>query len=238
MDFGLMSSLSAEELKELKNRAMMAEKADGLFTVRIGVVGGHLDAAHLKTIAELAERFAQGEVHLTTRQGVEIPHVPYENLAPLRAALEDAGLRLASAGKCVRGIVACPGTYCKFGQIDTQSLARRLHDKFGGRGNLPHKFKISIAGCRHGCTKPQENDFGILGTAKGFDVFVGGKMGKSPRFADRLPGTIGSDAELEATIEAVLRWFSAHGSLGERLGSTLDRLGTAQFLAELGGNPS
>lgn len=216
----------------------MAEKGDELFSVRIGVVGGHLDAVQLKTIGELAERFAQGEVHLTTRQGVEIPHVPYENLEPMRKALENSGLRLASAGKCVRGIVACPGTYCKFGQFDTQKLAVRLHAKFGGRGNLPHKFKISIAGCRHGCTKPQENDLGILGTAKGFEVFVGGKMGKSPRLADRLPGTITSDAQLETMIEAILRWFSAHGSLGERLGSTLDRLGTTQFLAELGCNPS
>jgi hypothetical protein len=36
-------SLTAEELKSLKDRAMMAEKWEGLFSVRIGVVGGHLD---------------------------------------------------------------------------------------------------------------------------------------------------------------------------------------------------
>ncbi len=49
-----MQSLSADELKALKSRAMMAEKTDGLFSVRISVVGGRMEASHLKTIAELA----------------------------------------------------------------------------------------------------------------------------------------------------------------------------------------
>jgi dissimilatory sulfite reductase (desulfoviridin) alpha/beta subunit len=228
-----MPPLSAEELKSLKNRAMMAEKSDGLFSIRIGVTGGHLEAEHLKAIAEIAERFADSKIHLTTRQGVEIPHVPYWNLEPLRAALEEAGLRLASAGKCVRGITACPGTYCKFGQIDTQLLAQKLHERFGGRGGLPHKFKIGIAGCRHGCTKPQENDLGIMGLSTGYVVFVGGKMGKSPRFADKLPLNLSTETELFSLIEVVLRWYSANGSEKERLGSAIDRLGIECLVADI-----
>jgi dissimilatory sulfite reductase (desulfoviridin) alpha/beta subunit len=230
-----MTTISADELKSLKNQAMMAEKGDGLFSVRLSVVGGHLEAAQLKTIAELAERFAAAEVHLTTRQGVEIPHVPYQNLEPLRAAMERAGLRLASAGKCVRGITACPGTYCKFGQTDTQALAQKLHEKFGGRGGLPHKFKISIAGCRHGCTKPQENDLGITGSAAGYNVFLGGKMGKNPRLADQVPWSIATESQLLAFIDAILYWYVRNGNLGERFGSTIERRGAARSLAEIEG---
>jgi dissimilatory sulfite reductase (desulfoviridin) alpha/beta subunit len=228
-----MPSLSAEELKSLKNQAMMAEKVNGSFSVRIGVVGGHLEAVHLKVIANIAERFAEAKVHLTTRQGVEIPHVPYQNLEPVRDALEQAGLRLASAGKCVRGITACPGTYCKFGQVDTQLLASRLHDKFGGRNGLPHKFKIGIAGCRHGCTKPQENDLGIMGMSTGHVVFIGGKMGKSPRLGDRFPLVITSESQLITLIEAVLDWYIANGLVAERLGGTIERLGIDGMIADI-----
>jgi dissimilatory sulfite reductase (desulfoviridin) alpha/beta subunit len=228
-----VQSIPVDELKSLKSRAMMAEKSDGLFSVRIGVIGGRIEAAHLKTIAELAETFADGHVHLTTRQGVEIPHVPYENLEPLRNALEHANLRLAAAGKCVRGITSCPGTYCKFGQIDTQSLAQTLHAQFGGRGGLPYKFKIGIAGCRNGCTKPQENDLGVLGTAKGFIVFVGGKMGKKPRLADQLPFTITTESQLLSLIQSTLDWYTANGADKERFGATLDRLGLDHFVASL-----
>jgi dissimilatory sulfite reductase (desulfoviridin) alpha/beta subunit len=226
-----MASLSVEELKILKNRAMMAERSDGLFSVRIGVVGGRMEASDLKTIAELAEKCGEGYVHLTTRQGVEIPHVPYENLESLRNSVEQAGLRLASAGRYVRGITACPGTYCKLGQCDTQSLAQKLHEKVGGRNGLPHKFKIGIAGCRNGCTKPQENDLGIMGTAKGFVVFVGGKMGKNPRLANQLPFGIGTDSQLLSFVESTIDWYAANGQDRERFGSTLDRLGIERFIA-------
>jgi dissimilatory sulfite reductase (desulfoviridin) alpha/beta subunit len=64
------------------------------------------------------------------------------------------------------------------------------------------------------------------------EIFVGGKMGKNPRFADRLPGTI-EESELELTIEAVLAWYAAHGNAGERFGSVLDRRGIATMLGEL-----
>jgi dissimilatory sulfite reductase (desulfoviridin) alpha/beta subunit len=226
-----MQAISVEELNSLKSRAMMVEKGEGLFSVRIGVVGGRMDASHLKTIAELAAKCGNGQVHLTTRQGVEIPHVPYENLESLRNTLEQAGLRLALAGKCVRGITACPGTYCKFGQCDTQTLAQNLHDKVGGRDGLPHKFKIGIAGCRNGCTKPQENDLGIMGTAKGFVVFVGGKMGKKPRLGDQLPINFTTPSQLLSIVEDTLGWFIANGKVGERFGNTLDRLGLDCFVA-------
>jgi dissimilatory sulfite reductase (desulfoviridin) alpha/beta subunit len=228
-----MVSHSAAELKALKSRAMMAEKSDGLFSVRIGVIGGRMEASHLKSIAELAEKYADGHVHLTTRQGLEIPHVPYQNLEPLRQLLEQAGLGLAPAGKCVRSIIACPGTYCKFGQCDTQSLAQTIHEIVGGRNELPHKFKIGIAGCRNGCTKPQENDFGIMGTVKGFVVFVGGKMGKNPRLANQLPFNIATESLLLSILEATLNWYIANGRDKERFGSTLDRLGIDRFVADI-----
>ena len=54
-----------------------------------------------------------------------------ENLCLLRAMLEEAGLRLAATGRCVRGIVACPETYCMHGVIDSQGLAQRLHARVG-----------------------------------------------------------------------------------------------------------
>ena len=159
--------------------------------------------------------------------------MPYENLEPLADSVKSHGLRLASAGKCIRGITACPGTYCKAGLFDTQTLADKLHKKFGTRDDLPHKFKIAIAGCRNSCTKPQENDIGIQGTKDGYVVFVGGKMGKQPRLADRLPQTLASESQLFTLVAAALDWYVANGSPGERFGGTIDRLGLAPLLAAI-----
>jgi len=230
-----MITISPEELQSLKAQAMMAEKGKERFSVRLSVIGGRLEGRQFQAIADIAQRFGDGSLHLTTRQGVEIPHVPLENLAPLRAALEAAGLRLAAAGKCVRGITACPGSYCVYGLIDSQGLAQKLHARVGAREGLPHKFKIGIAGCPNGCTKPKENDLGIQGKAAGFTVFVGGKMGKHPRWADMLPIQIQDETHLFKVVEAVIDWYAAEGRPGERFGATIDRAGIerlVQFLPD------
>ena len=230
-----MKTISPQELQSLKAQAMMAEKGKERFSVRLSVIGGRLEGRQFQAIADIAQRFGDGSLHLTTRQGVEIPHVPLENLAPLRAALEAAGLRLAAAGKCVRGITACPGSYCVYGLIDSQGLAQKLHARVGAREGLPHKFKIGIAGCPNGCTKPKENDLGIQGKAAGFTVFVGGKMGKHPRWADMLPIQIQDETHLFKVVEAVIDWYAAEGRPGERFGATIDRAGIerlVQFLPD------
>lgn len=57
----------------LKKGGFMRQKQKNCFSLRLKVVGGHLDAEQLKTIAEVAEEYGGGYVHLTSRQGVEIP---------------------------------------------------------------------------------------------------------------------------------------------------------------------
>jgi dissimilatory sulfite reductase (desulfoviridin) alpha/beta subunit len=228
-----MTAIPRDEIDALKAQAIMAEKGQSHFSVRLRMTGGRLEAAQLQTIAVLAERFGDGSVHLTTRQGVEIPHVAYENIGPMRAAMEAAGLALAATGKCVRGIIACPGSYCVHGLIDSQGLAQRLQARVGARKGLPHKFKIGIAGCMNGCTKPKENDLGILGRRGAFTVFVGGKMGKQPRWADALPLDIRDEDRLFAVVDAVIDWFAAEGQLGERFGSTIDRVGLSVLVERL-----
>ena len=228
-----INAISREELQALKAQAMMAEKGGRRFSVRVSVTGGYVEAAQLQAIAALAERFGAGSVHLTTRQGVEIPHVPYENLESLRTALDEAGLTLAPAGKCVRSIIACPGSHCLHGSIDSQGLARKLHERVGHRKGLPHKFKIAVSGCPNGCTKPQENDLGIMGRGKKLVVFVGGKMGKQPRLADPLPLEIGDEAHLLRIVEAAIDWFAAEGQPAERFGATIDRVGLDSLVRHL-----
>ena len=87
-------------------------------------------------------------------------------LSPLTSNIVQAGLYTGGTGSRVRPIVPCKGTVCVHGLIDTQALARELHEKFylGWYDvKLPHKFKIGIGGCPNNCIKPSLNDFGIMG---------------------------------------------------------------------------
>lgn len=147
----------------LKGRGILEQKQPGMYTVRLSITGGRVRAAELGVLAGIASEYGLENVHLTTRQGVEIPNVRSEDIDGICAAISAAGLGPAAIGPCVRTITACQGGICRHGIIDTQRLAQRVYERFHGVSGLPHKFKIGITGCPNACIKPRENDLGIMG---------------------------------------------------------------------------
>jgi dissimilatory sulfite reductase (desulfoviridin) alpha/beta subunit len=126
-------------------------------------VGGDFTAAQLKKVAEVAERFGRGELHLSTRQGIEIHFVHQSQLESARKELESAGIAMGACGPRIRIIVACPGERtCRWGIIDTKDIARELDRKYF-REETPYKFKMAVTGCPHNCAKASENDVGVMG---------------------------------------------------------------------------
>ena len=59
----------------LKKGGFMRQKQKGCFSLRIAVVGGNLTAENIKTVAEVAEKYGHGYIHMTSRQGIEIPFI-------------------------------------------------------------------------------------------------------------------------------------------------------------------
>ena len=133
-----------------------------VYSIRLHVVAGDFTAAQLTAVAHIAAVYGTGEVHLTTRQGVEIPSIPASDLDAANRELAEAGLRPAGSGPWLRGIIACPGVRCRNGLIKTHALANALYDAAGER-KLPHKFKIAITGCPNDCASAKTNDFGVTG---------------------------------------------------------------------------
>ncbi len=154
------------DIAALKAGGLMKQKEPDLFSVRLRIVGGYMEAAHLEALAELARKYARGHIHLTTRQGVEIPHVHFRDIERVREELGEVGLEFGACGPRVRTITACQGGSCSYGLIDSQALAQKIDERVFGRSGLPHKFKIGITGCPNACIKPQENDVGIMGTVR------------------------------------------------------------------------
>ncbi len=147
---------------DIKSRGFIPMKEPGLYSVRIHVVGGFMRSDWLAEVSRLAEKYGRGHVHLTARQGVEIPYVPQENIYALQDELAESGLRVGGCGPRVRTMTACQGLGCRHGLIDAQGIAQRLMVRVEHRV-LPHKFKVCIAGCPNACPKPVENDFGVQG---------------------------------------------------------------------------
>jgi len=148
---------------DLKKGGFMKQKQKGYGSLRLQVIGGNLTAENIKTVAEVAEKYGRGYVHMTSRQGIEIPFINVEQLAEVKEALSAGGVNTGVCGPRVRTITACQGSeICPSGCIDTYTLAKELDARYFGR-ELPHKFKFGVTGCQNNCLKAEENDVGIKG---------------------------------------------------------------------------
>ena len=70
----------AVDYATLKKGGFMRQKQKNNFSLRLAVVGGNLTAQNLKTIAEVAEKYGDVHVHLTSRQSVESPFIKLEQI--------------------------------------------------------------------------------------------------------------------------------------------------------------
>jgi anaerobic sulfite reductase subunit C len=132
-----------------------------------------LDARYLSVVQELAERFGNGTVHLTTRQGYEIPGIKLALLDEVKqymsdmiagiesscgVILEDAANGYPSAG--TRNVSACIGNrVCRFANTDTTVLAQKIEKVI-----YPNDYhlKVAVTGCPNDCIKAHTQDIGII----------------------------------------------------------------------------
>ncbi|MDR1630433.1 MAG: 4Fe-4S binding protein [Oscillospiraceae bacterium] len=153
----------AVDYKALKNGGFMRQKQKNHFSLRLKVVGGNLTAEQIITIAEVAKEYGAGHVHLTSRQGVEIPFIKLKDIDSVKEKLLEGEVFTGVCGPRVRTVTACQGSeVCPSGCIDTYPLAVELSERYFGR-ELPHKFKFGVTGCMNNCLKAEENDLGVKG---------------------------------------------------------------------------
>ena len=153
----------AVDYATLKKGGFMRQKQKNNFSLRLRTVGGHMSAEQLAKVAEVAEKYGEGYVHLTSRQCVDIPFIKLDQIEEVKNALAEGDVVPGVCGPRVRTVTACQGAaICQSGCIDTYALAKELDERYFGY-ELPHKFKFGITGCQNNCLKAEENDVGIKG---------------------------------------------------------------------------
>lgn len=160
--------------KKVMKNAWRITKDRNLTCLRIRVPGGHLPVEFLPLIQEIAAGYGNGTVHITTRQGFEIPGIPFEHMAKINALLsplieelevkigvqiDDPTQGYPAAG--TRNVTACIGNrVCPNAIFDTTPLAEDIEKII--YPNNPH-VKIAVTGCPNDCIKAHMHDIGILG---------------------------------------------------------------------------
>lgn len=156
-----------EDIKRVKGLGFLHDKTTAdCFNARVITRNGRLQPDEIRAIVDAAEKFGSGEIAMTTRLTIEVQRIPFANIEPFCAFLAEHGLETGGTGPKVRPVVACKGTTCQYGLIDTVAFSRTIHERFYKGWHdvrLPHKFKIAVGGCPNNCVKPDLNDLGVVG---------------------------------------------------------------------------
>jgi len=232
------------DLDALKKRGFLKAKQEVFFTLRTRMPAGNFKTKQLNVLQGIADRFAKGFVHLTTRQGIEVPFIRFEDIDAVEEEIRKAGIEAGTSGPRLRTITSCPGNnWCKRGLIDTFRLYDRIEKELGIKCamNLPHKFKIVLSGCPNKCTRAEASEIGIHGVVAGtgserkagYTVYIGGCGGVMPRTGFRLE-KIYTEDEVLSIIEKVVTFFKRRAKPRQRLALLIEEVGKDAFLRELG----
>jgi sulfite reductase (ferredoxin) len=192
---------------------------DGHFMLRVKLPGGQVTADQLERLADLSERYGRGVFDITDRQNVQFHWLRIEDIPAIFDRLEAIGLStLGACGDTVRNILGCPLAGIDGEELfDATPTLEAAERHFRGNpefADLPRKYKMSIAACRHHCTHPEINDAALVGLIKdgvrGFDLWIGGGLSTAPRFAQRLGVFVRPEEAVEVLHHATVV-FRDHG---------------------------
>lgn len=220
------------------------QRQTGVQMIRIKIPGGVVPLPWLSVLAGLTRDFAQGPAHITTRQDIQIYHVPLERTADALDRLNAGGMTSREAGgNTVRNVNACAlAGACPRERVDAGEVASRL-SRLWLRHPLvqamPRKVKMTVSGCATDCGGATINDLGLIAVEKdgrvGFRALAGGGLGAVPGIAIELADFV-AEEDVPALVEAVLRLHIRHSTRTERARARLrfavKRLGAEEFLAQ------
>ncbi|MFJ5259608.1 nitrite reductase large subunit NirB [Streptomyces sp. NPDC088387] len=196
---------------------------NGSYSVVPRIPGGEISPEKLIVIGEIARDFGL-YTKITGGQRIDLFGARVEQLPLIWTRLVDAGFESGHAyGKALRTVKSCVGqTWCRYGVQDSVRMAIDLELRYRGLRS-PHKLKSAVSGCARECAEAQSKDFGVIATSGGWNLYVGGNGGATPRHADLLAQDL-SDAELVRLIDRFLMFYIRTADRLERTSTWRERI--------------
>ncbi len=209
---------------------------------RIKIPFGGLTPAQLEALADVAEEYSDGILHVTTRQDFQLHFVHIEDTPAIMRRLAAVGITTREAcGNSVRNVTACPlSGICRTEAFDVTPYAKALTFFLLGHPDTQdfgRKFKPAFSGCEdEACGLVYMHDFGAVAKIqdgrRGFQIFVGGGLGAVPYQAKVLADFVPVE-ELLPTAQAIARVFARLGEKQNRARARIkflvDKLGIEEF---------
>ena len=227
-------------------RGVYGQRQHGVQMFRIKMPFGKLTTQQLETIADLSDRYASSNLHLTTRQNIQLHYVKLENAPAVWEGLAAAGVTAReSCGNTVRNLTASP-----FAGIDPEEpfdvtpyvyAAFRYFLRNPVCQEMGRKIKPAFSSSERDTAHTYFHDFGYIPRiqiidgkeVRGFKVVVGGGLGAVPYSAETAYEFLPED-QIIPFMEAGLRVFDRFGEREKRMKARmkflLQQIGLEEFL--------
>jgi len=189
---------------------------NGSYSVVPRVPGGDITPEQLILIGEIARDFGL-YTKITGGQRIDMFGAAVDQLPEIWRRLVDGGMESGQAyGKSLRTVKSCVGSdWCRYGQQDSVQMAIDLELRYRGL-RAPHKIKMGVSGCARECAEARGKDVGVIATETGWNLYVGGNGGATPKHAQLLAG----DLDDETLVRYVDRFLMFYLRTADRLQRT------------------
>jgi nitrite reductase (NADH) large subunit len=193
-------------LQDTNDHFLANIQRNGTYSVVPRIPGGEITPAKLLVIAEVARDFGL-YTKITGGQRIDLFGATVDQLPLIWRRLVDAGFESGHAyGKALRTVKSCVGTtWCRYGVQDSVGMAVELELRYRGLRS-PHKVKAAVSGCARECAEARSKDFGVIATEHGWNLYVGGNGGFTPRHAELLVSDV-DDRTLLRLIDRFLMFY-------------------------------
>ena len=236
--------INDEKFRSLRlARGVYGQRQQGVQMIRIKLPFGKISTKQLMRIANISDEYSNGNLHLTTRQDIQIHHVSLDRTPELWAKLEQDDITLREAcGNTVRNITASAESGIDPNEpFDVSPYAHALFSYFLRKPfgqELGRKIKIAFSNNDKDTALTYIHDIGFIpklnaAGERGFKVLIGGGLGAQPFLAQTAYEFL-PENQLIPFVEATIRVFDRHGERVSRhkarIKYLINKIGVEEFL--------
>ncbi|MFD2565611.1 nitrite reductase large subunit NirB [Aquimarina rubra] len=220
-------------IQDSNDRFLANIQRNGTYSVVPRVPGGEITPDKLIALGEIAKKY---DLYTKVTGGVRIDlfGATLNQLPLIWKDLIDHGFESGHAyGKSLRTVKTCVGsTWCRYGMDESVSFGIELENRYRGI-RAPHKIKGGVSGCIRECAEARGKDFGLIAVEGGWNLYVGGNGGATPRHAELFAEQIDNETVIKY-LDRYLMFYMRTAKPLQRTAAWQERLeGGLEYLKEV-----
>jgi len=199
----------------------------GLLFISTEAPGGVYNASQLKKIAQIAEQESV-VIKATEDQRLGL-FVPLSKVPKIASEMKSVGLGMRHYQDGLHQPVNCAGEFCPEKSQDAMAASIQLTKELSKAGALNSRLKIGINGCGTCCVPIHTLDISLVGEAKGYRIYLGGKNSLLPEMASFMAEGVPAEKVVGFVVQ-IVEHFKKFAQKGESLQDVMERCGSSDFI--------